>query len=96
MNKSKIIAFSAVSLSVALLLTACGNSSSKSEQPTQKANYSFASNILTLDTSMALMLILLMFFSMLMLDLFVGILMRKLSMIWQNQLTFQKMVKLIM
>ncbi|TKV23568.1 peptide ABC transporter substrate-binding protein, partial [Citrobacter sp. TBCS-11] len=53
MNKSKIIAFSAVSLSAALLLTACGNSSSKSEQPTQKANYSFASNILTLDTSMA-------------------------------------------
>ncbi|MDM5144368.1 hypothetical protein ICE98_01462 [Lactococcus lactis] len=38
MNKSKIFAFSAISLSAALLLTACGNSVSKSEQPTQKPN----------------------------------------------------------
>ena len=53
MNKSKIFAFSAFSLSAALLLTACGNSVSKSEDSAQEAKYSFASNILTLDTSMA-------------------------------------------
>jgi len=53
MNKSKIFAFSAISLSAALLLTACGNSVSKSEDSAQEAKYSFASNILTLDTSMA-------------------------------------------
>ncbi|WP_230473286.1 hypothetical protein [Lactococcus lactis] len=96
MNKSKIFAFSAISLSAALLLTACGNSVSKSEDSAQEAKYSFASNILTLDTSMAADVIPLMFFSMLMLDLSVGIPKRKLSTIWQNQLTFQKMAKLIM
>ena len=53
MNKSKIIAFSALFLSATVLLSACGNSTSKSATTTQKANYSFASNILTLDTSTA-------------------------------------------
>ena len=96
MNKSKIFAFSAFSLSAALLLTACGNSVSKSEDSAQEAKYSFASNILTLDTSMAA--------DVNSIDVLLNVdagLVRwnpKAQVVndLQNQLTFQKMAKLIM
>ncbi|QDK70679.1 peptide ABC transporter substrate-binding protein [Lactococcus protaetiae] len=53
MNKYKISALTLVTLSAVSILTACGNADNKTSATSRNVNYSFGTDILTLDTSTA-------------------------------------------